>query len=364
MISRYLLLTASLWLPCALAQTALGPVASLPPPREPAPLVAIEPQVHRETDPKPGAMQIHLLPHFSTTIRMRDAVRSVVVGDPSLFWADHNDNDASLVTVHVRTEHHAQTNLEITTVSGQQAILWLISDPHSRTRVDFAVHFDTPPPTRAPESFWLKENPMPHMLVAETLPLGSAEPQSDPPEHSAAPRSIPVDFNEGPRSPAVEEADLHLDQLLAEQATAPLPVLYGQHPGSIHQGRQLEAGVSQVIDEGGTVVVLFSVVNPGAQAVALLPPQIQLGGRVKKKWTTAEQLPVLAYRLDRWRIGPGERANGVLMFERPSFKQSKELLLLQVADSAAVDEPALAPMGFGVSSQKGGRIYAGSSNKQ
>jgi hypothetical protein len=287
----------------------------------------------------------------------------VVVGDPSLFWADHNDNDPSLVTVHARTEQPAQTNLEITTVSGQQAILWLISDPHAQARVDFALHFDTPPSTRLPDSFWLKENPMPHMLVAETVPLGAEDPQSDPPVQTTATQTIPVNFKLAAHSAVVQEADPHLDHLLAEQAKAPLPTLYGQNPGTIHGGPQLEAGVSQVIDEGGTVVVLFSVVNPGAQAVALLPPQVQLGGQVKKKWATAEQLPVRAYRLDRLRIGPGERANGVLMFDRPSFKQSKELLFLQVADSAAVDQPALAPIGFGVSSQKGGHIYAGSSQK-
>lgn len=46
------------------------------------------------------------------------------------------------------------------------------------------------------------------------------------------------------------------------------------------------------------------------------------------------------------RIGPGERADGVLIFQRPSFKQSNETLLLQMADSGAVDRPALAPIGF------------------
>ena len=41
--------------------------------------------------------------------------------------------------------------------------------------------------------------------------------------------------------------------------------------------------------------------------------------------------------------------------QRPSFKQSNETLLLQMADSGAVDRPALAPIGFGISSlrQKG-----------
>jgi len=53
--------------------------------------------------------------------------------------------------------------------------------------------------------------------------------------------------------------------------------------------------------------------------------------------------------MSRRRVGPGERADGVLVFRRPSFKQSTETLLLQMADSGAVDRPALAPIGFGIS---------------
>jgi hypothetical protein len=86
-----------------------------------------------------------------------------------------------------------------------------------------------------------------------------------------------------------------------------------------------------------------------------MPPQIQLAGRVKKGaivkrkvWSNSEQLPVEAFRISRRRLGPGERADGVVVFERPSFKQSNETVLLQMADSGTVDRPALAPIGFGI----------------
>jgi hypothetical protein len=39
----------------------------------------------------------------------------------------------------------------------------------------------------------------------------------------------------------------------------------------------------------------------------------------------------------------------VALFERPPYKQSNETLFLQVAESGAVDRPALAPIGFGIS---------------
>ena len=111
------------------------------------------------------------------------------------------------------------------------------------------------------------------------------------------------------------------------------------------------------------MIVLFTAVNTAPNAIALLAPQVQLGGQVKKKWTTADQLPVLAYRLDHERLEPNGRANGVLVFERPSFKQAKQSLFLQQADSGAVDQPALAPIGFGVSTEKGGVAEYGSAAK-
>jgi len=359
------LLGTTLCLGCAWAQAPPAPSSSslLPSTDVSSPLPKIEPRVVREEpDTKQAATPVHLLPHFSTTIRMRDAVRSVVVGDPSLFWADHKDEDASLVIVHARTEQPAQTNLEITTISGQQAILLLISDPQSQSSVDFALHYDTLPPAPASGSFWRKESVLPHMLVAETVRVDSSVPKTEG-QVPDGPAPSPMSLTGKPEGASVPKTETRLDQLLAEQQRAPLPVLYGQRPGSIKGEPHLQAGVSQVIDQGGTVLVLFSVVNPAAHAVALLPPQVQLGGQVKKKWTTAEQLPVVQSKLDRVRVGPGERANGFVLFERPSFKQSKESLFLQIADSSAVDQPALAPIGFGVSSQKGGSIYAGLSER-
>jgi hypothetical protein len=149
-----------------------------------------------------------------------------------------------------------------------------------------------------------------------------------------------------------------LDALLERQLQAPLPTLYGEKPGIAPPGTEiLKTGVSEVIDHGKEVVLLFSVVNLQKHAVELMPPQVQLGGKVRKGkivhhvvWSTSEQLPVEDFRMSRRRVGPGERADGVLVFRRPSFKQSTETLLLQMADSGAVDRPALAPIGFGISS--------------
>ena len=184
---------------------------------------------------------------------------------------------------------------------------------------------------------------------------------SNPPPSSPGRIDAPVDTGTpADVRPATQNADaeLGLDALLERQRRAPLPALYGEKPGIAPPGKQLlKAGVSEVIDQGKEVVVLFSVVNVQSHAVELMPPQVQLGGKVKKGtivhhsvWSNSEQLPVEDFRMSQRRIGPGERADGVLIFQRPSFKQSNETLLLQMADSGAVDRPALAPIGFGISS--------------
>src|SRR5260370_21949362 len=105
-----------------------------------------------------------------------------------------------------------------------------------------------------------------------------------------------------------------LDRLLDRQKRAPLPVLYGQHPGEIEAGPRIRAGVSEVLDEGNEVVVLFSAVNPSSHAIEILPPQVQLGGKLKKKWTTAEQLRVIDFRLSTRRLGARQRTDRRVIF--------------------------------------------------
>jgi hypothetical protein len=217
------------------------------------------------------------------------------------------------------------------------------------------------------------EPSIPSASVAEVKPL-KATASDDKHSFGAGQRS--ADSEAGPVRPVSfstrqdKDADSasnppgDLEELLERQRRAPLPVLYGERPGIAPPGREiLKAGVSEVIDQGKQVVVLFSALNVQDHAVELMPPQVQLAGKVKrgaivhhKVWSNSEQLPLEEFRLSRRRLGPGERADGVLVFDRPPFKQSNETLLLQVAGSGAVDRPALAPIGFGISSlrQQGG----------
>jgi hypothetical protein len=299
-----------------------------------------------------------------------------VLGDPDSFTAEHSEREPQIVFVKPITAKASQTNLLISTARGYQASLLLISRGESaRTppSVDFMMRY-------RPAGRFVIEPSVPSVSIAQTVVLPASNQTAELPANSTgASRSTiePVSFNPGRTDTradtgaptggraATQNADAAqgLDALLERQRRAPLPALYGEKPGTAPPGKQiLKAGVSEVIDQGKEVVVLFSAVNVQEHAVELMPPQVQLGGKVRRGtivrhsvWSNSEQLPVEDFRMSQRRIGPGERADGVLIFQRPSFKQSNETLLLQMADSGAVDRPALAPIGFGISSlrQKG-----------
>lgn len=289
---------------------------------------------------------------FVTTIRLPEAVNSVVLGDPSRFEVEHSEKEPKLVFVKAITTRPAETNLLISTTSGRQVSLLLVSRGEDaspeRIPVDFVVSYQTP------QDFLVPPSGFPFAMVGETVSLNASDHAV---KNLSQASSGEMDRTIKPRR---DHQNSPLDGLLEEQESAPLPALYGEHIRyESSQGDRVRAGVGRVIDGGDEVIVLFSVVNPTKQSILLMPPQVQLAGRTTtgklmhhRKWLTSEQLPVVGYRLSRTRLGPGERADGVALFERPPYKQSNEMLLLQVAEAGAVDRPALAPIGFGVSSSE------------
>jgi hypothetical protein len=323
----------------------------------------VKPRVLTRTEVEGKVAKVDVAARFVTTIRLPDTVNSVVVGDPSEFQVEHSDREPKLVFVKALSNKPSATNLLISTVSGRQVSLLLVNrgdmsrDPGI---VDFLVKYEDS------KGFFVAPSGFPFALVGATVPLaqdGGIRADGTP---VTAKRSLPPNAVSAsaatsllPSSDSSRSGIQHvnLDQLLEQQENAPLPTLYGEHVGEIStSGDRVRAGVSRVIDGGQQVMVLFSVVNPTKHAILLMPPQVQLGGRTtsgrivrRQKWSSAEQLPIEDFRLTRRRLGPGERADGVVVFVRPPYKQSNETLLLQMADSGAVDRPALAPIGFGVS---------------
>lgn len=281
---------------------------------------------------------VRLAPRFTTAIRLPEAVSSVVLGDPGKFLAEHSEKEPALVLVKPVSEEAATSNLLVTTVSGRHLSFLLRSEGLSvQPPVDFVLTY------RVAESFLVEESGVGAAEVSATQRLMPV----------ITSRKTPIEYP--PTGEAIERDGLTL--LIERQQRAGLPVLYGMRTDTPDaHGDRVKAGISEVIDQGQEVVVLFSVVNTQAHAVEVLPPQIQLAGKLKKgfpvkrgRWSISEQLAVEQYRLARKRIAPGERTDGVVVFARPSFKQSNESLFLQIAESGAVDRPALAPIGFGVS---------------
>ena len=328
--------------------------------------IQVQPQVVGRSIRDGQVTTVFLAPRYVTAIRMPEPINSVVVGDPASFSAEHSDREPTLVFVKPITAKAAQTNLLILSTRGLQASLLLISrgEPkeEGQPAVDFLMRY------RPAGQFMIQPAATPSAMIPQTITVASTTAVSSASGLSApvVPASLTARgvLKERPALLATAAANSTkldrpaLDDLLDRQRRAPLPVLYGQKPGISPPGKELvKTGVSEVIDQGSEVVVLFSAMNVQDHAVELMPPQIQLGGMKKSgtivrksRWSTAEQLPVTDFRISRRRLGPGERADGVVVFKRPSFKQSTETLFLQMAESGAVDRPALAPIGFGISS--------------
>jgi hypothetical protein len=289
---------------------------------------------------------VRVAPRYSTAIRMPEAVSSVIVGDPAKFLAEHSDKEPALVLVKPIVEEGAESNLLVTTVKGRQVSFVVRSEGGKSRPVDFVVIY----------------KPVGGFVVEDTSEAGAIEVAGTQ-RLDVTPVSLARGAALAPaKSSAVRSAEPSperdpLDQLLERQKRARLSMMYGERPPApVDKGDLVRTGVSEVLDQGHEVVVLFSVVNPQSKTIELLPPQIQLAGKIEKgflvrhgQWESSVQLPVKGYRLTPRRVAPGGRADGVVVFDRPGFKQSNETLFLQIAESGAVDRPALAPIGFGVS---------------
>jgi len=267
---------------------------------------------------------IRLAPHVTTTIRLPEAVNSVVLGESNRFQAEYSPKEPLLVFVRPTAPDSAETSLVISTVFGRQFILILkslgASTDQGQAGVDLLVTCEASAVRFIEETF-------PSGLISETLNLSSAA-------HPGSP---------GTASQSEGGSRLAVDEILKRQRHQRMDKLYGD---------RIHVGIGQVREDGPRLIVSFSAFGPKSEPAELVSPQIQLSGQTKAgmfrriRWTTVQQLPVQTYQMTRRKLNPGERVDGVVIFERPPIKQSTEKLLLQIADSAAVDRPTLAPIRF------------------
>ncbi|WP_263359480.1 hypothetical protein [Acidicapsa ligni] len=301
----------------------LIPIAILLPLRLGAAAQAVSARVATITINPNEVTSLHLRPEFESTIRMPEEITSVILGSPTSFKAEHSEGEPEYVYVKPITKEPAQSNLLIATKSGQHVTLELVSDGavnNPTQPVDFLIQY------RTSSSF----------LVTSDEPLPVAKKPADHPRRSEVAEE---------HSPSVVPSAL--DQEFEQQTKLNAP------SWSKWEGKQIETSIGDIRQWSNETVVSYSVYNSSDQPVEIVPPQIQITGRKTEKkkkkqgkGILSDQLEIRDYKLSLTRLEPGGRADGVVVFDRPNFKQSTEKLFLQLAQADQVDRPILVRLPF------------------
>ena len=302
----------------------LIPIAFLLPVRSFASDPSVDARVATVTINPNEVTPLHLRPEFESTIRMPEEITSVILGSPGSFKAEHNEGEPEYVYVKPITKQPAQSNLLIATKSGKHVTLELISDGSSNSpnqSVDFLIEY------HASRSF----------LVS----LDTATPIPKAAEKGSRPAF--ADGRAGSGSAPLSTLDLEFEQQM--RINAPNWTKW--------DGKQIETSIGDIRQSSNETVISYSILNSSDQAVEIVPPQIQIVGRKvgkkKKKegkGIISDQLEIRDYKLSTTRLEPGGRADGVVIFDRPNFKQSAEKLFLQIAQADQVDQPILISLPF------------------
>jgi hypothetical protein len=255
---------------------------------------------------------VHMAPGYTTSVRMPEEISSVVIGDPAMFKAEHSESEPRLVFLKPLTAKPAESNALITMKSGQEVSLHLLSPGTGVTgdpRVDFFVEY------RRSRSLLIASTSN-SFFVPETQSISPTNPE------------VPM---------AQLKPDWVAEALQRQQKLAPQWV-----------GTELLTAVGESVEQGNQTVVGFSLVNHSKEIVELLPPQVQITGRAgnSSKLTRAEPIALSEYRMTLRRLRPGQRADGVAVFERPAFKESGEKLELRLARADQVDHPLVLAVPF------------------
>jgi hypothetical protein len=255
---------------------------------------------------------LHLHPGFVSSVRLPEEVSSVVLGDPAAFKGEHSETEPRLVFFKPARTKPGRSNALITMRDGREVPLTLISDGglvHSDP-VDYVLEYQ-------PQRSFLISSAYPSVLIGESKILGEERPAD--PNRTIKPDG---DVHRSPKPQLTMTLDWH--------------------------GKELRVAVARAEEKGSDMTVAFNIVNDSSRTIELLPPQVQLAGTAQKhhKAIKAEPVPVKDYRLAARRLPPGATTDGTVVFERPAFKESREQLLLQIAQAAEVDRPVLAPIVF------------------
>src|SRR5579864_8877343 len=89
---------------------------------------------------------VHLSPGYTTSVRLPEEISSVVIGNPASFKAEHSEAEPRLVFLKPLTSQPSESNALITTKSGHEISLHLVSagKAAANARVDFVVEYRRP----------------------------------------------------------------------------------------------------------------------------------------------------------------------------------------------------------------------------
>ncbi|MDR5729419.1 MAG: hypothetical protein RB191_18555 [Terriglobia bacterium] len=221
-----------------------------------------------------------------------------------------------------------QSNLLIATKSGQHVTLELVSDgaraPNQSQPVDFLIEY------RFSRSFLISSDSGAPAKPAAAGKLPAHEIGSGDTGSGSAPLS-------------------NLDEEFRQQQKV------NALKWTKWEDKQIETSIGDMRQWSNQTVISYSILNSSDQPVEIVPPQIQITGRssAKKKkkkkegnGVISDQLEIRDYRLSATRLEPGGRADGVVVFDRPNFKESTEKLFLQIAQADQVDRPILIRLPF------------------
>lgn len=273
-MKRYLFLVF-LTLSCAMAQTENGKVT---------------PKVTTLPIEEGAVTVLRLGAGYVTSVRLPEEISSVVIGHPASFRAEHSEAEPQLVFLKPITAQAVESNALITTKSGQEISLHLISAGQAagNLTVDFLLEYGRP-----------------HSVVIS--PAGT--------EGFLIPEAGPVS------PPGLGSTPVHTEKLdvvsreLERQKAVSSPAW---------EGKEILAALGESSQHEHQTLLRFSVLNNSRRVVELLPPQIEFSGTAMRKKGArikAEPIAISEYRMTSRRSCAGRKSRWCRGFRAPGFQR-------------------------------------------
>jgi len=358
----------------------------------------VTPRMRHERADSDDLYVVHVRPLFTTGIKLPEDIIGIAVGAPTLIWAEHNKDVPRLVFVKPLTNSPVNSDIIVSLKSGATITLHVFSDGEKGgdSPVDFMVDYSSssslmrgqaegtslfrnqvgelsgpqmgesldpafPSAPRAQSRMTLHKDDLrtngKESSDLRMIPMGRGIQNSEShfnPEIAAAAGDIRTSEGRG----VFTVPGSLLEAMYQEQVSLATPrfmdgvELSHVYPVDKNATASLAVSIGRMVQQGDTMTFSYSVQNRSNRTIEIMPPHLEFSDprpvKSSKKHPTAiaEQLTVDDYILTATKLAPGQRVDGAIQFERPSFKYRKQLLMLQVASASEVDTALLLPVPF------------------